>query len=246
MKRKLFFSVLIFFLSVAAVVNSNGQNYIVGVPVNDSLQYFGYGANQTCYPDPEKCAMFPLSMVTGVNHVFIVAGVSQDSVILQVNTDTIHTGDTISPPYFCLYFPYNSGGMVGSFKAIGTPQVAGEVYNCNWGLWLSDLGICPENLGALASAQCTVQVSTLSNEITADINNIVLFPNPASSQLNFSFTEAGNYFLTIKNTLGETIFVKSVTEKEISVDVKDFPAGIYFVTVTDKKENRVTRKFVKM
>jgi len=77
-------------------------------------------------------------------------------------------------------------------------------------------------------------------------NNFSLFPNPASSQLNFSFPETGNYFLTIKNVLGETILVKSVSEKEFSVDVKDFPAGIYFVTVTDRKKNMVTRKFVKM
>lgn len=84
------------------------------------------------------------------------------------------------------------------------------------------------------------------NDIAAGESSMTVYPNPVSSQLNLSFPETGNYFLTIKNTLGETILVKSVREKEFSVDVKDFPAGVYFVAVIDEKKNLVTRKFVKM
>lgn len=72
------------------------------------------------------------------------------------------------------------------------------------------------------------------------------FPNPVSSEINFSFPQTGNSFLTIKNTLGETVLIKSVTEKEFAVCVNAFPSGIYFVTVTDEKKNMVTKKFVKM
>ncbi|HLG34177.1 MAG TPA: T9SS type A sorting domain-containing protein, partial [Bacteroidia bacterium] len=90
-------------------------------------------------------------------------------------------------------------------------------------------------------------------EMYSPDNRFNFFPNPVSSQLSFSFPETENYFLTIKNTLGETILIKSVTEKEFSVDVKDFPSGIYFVTVTDdpaisgaRMKNVAVKKFVKM
>jgi hypothetical protein len=99
-----------------------------------------------------------------------------------------------------------------------------------------------------------VCVSTNPNDICLPVGiseiefgrGINIFPNPASSRLNFFFPEAGNYFLTIKNTLGETILVSAIREQTFSVDIKDFPAGGYFVTVTDEKKNRMVKKFVKM
>ena len=98
------------------------------------------------------------------------------------------------------------------------------------------------SVSANASTPCIpVGIDEYSGE-----NFISLFPNPASSQLNFSFPRTGNYSLSIKSILGKTILIKSVTEKEFSVDVKDLPAGVYFVTVTDGNKNKVMRKFVKM
>lgn len=95
------------------------------------------------------------------------------------------------------------------------------------------------------SATLCYNFPTEINEATSE-NIISLFPNPASSQLNLSLPKPEKVFLTIKNTLGETILVKSITEQTFSLDVKSFPAGIYFVTVTDEKKNTVTKKFVKL
>jgi hypothetical protein len=74
---------------------------------------------------------------------------------------------------------------------------------------------------------------------------IRLFPNPVSSQLNFSFPAAGNYSVSISSATGGRVTVFPKAEKDFSVDVNAFPVGIYFVTVTDEKRSTVTRKFVK-
>jgi len=123
----------------------------------------------------------------------------------------------------------------------------GDTYN--WTFRGAYSGCCTNNGWQLQLDTMPTPTGTLTGISNSYINiyeEIFLFPNPASSQLNFSLPEAGNYLLTIKNTLGETILIKSVTEKEYSVDVKYFPAGIYFVTVTDEKKNTVAKKFVKM
>ena len=52
--------------------------------------------------------------------------------------------------------------------------------------------------------------------------------------------------MQVSNTLGETLFETTTNSEQIKIDVRDFPKGIYFVTVKDEKNNLVVRKVVKM
>jgi hypothetical protein len=110
-------------------------------------------------------------------------------------------------------------------------------------------GCCTNNGWQLQLDTMPAPVGTVTgmNILAGNISeNIFLFPNPASLVINLSFTETGNYFLSIKNTLGETVLIKSVTKKTLSVDVGAFSPGIYFITITDERKNIITKKFVKM
>lgn len=123
----------------------------------------------------------------------------------------------------------------------------GDIYN--WTFRGAYSGCCTNNGWQLQLDTMPAPTGTptgVNNFYKIIEDEVFLFPNPASSQLHFSFSEAGNYFITIKNALGEIILVKSEMEKTFSVDVKDFSAGVYFVSVTAGKQNWVTKKFVKM
>ncbi|HLG34867.1 MAG TPA: T9SS type A sorting domain-containing protein, partial [Bacteroidia bacterium] len=107
-------------------------------------------------------------------------------------------------------------------------------------------GISSGNPSVVTGSGCLISTPCIATgTIDVQAKEFLLYPNPTSSSIKL-IAEAGNYFLSIKNTLGETVLIKSVTEKEFSVDVKDFPSGIYFVSITDQKKNMVVKKFVKM
>lgn len=81
----------------------------------------------------------------------------------------------------------------------------------------------------------------------ANDNKILLYPNPAASQLiiHFSSPFSNETAVSITNVLGEVVKIENGNYgNELNENVKDFPAGIYFVRVTSSADNWVG-KFVK-
>ncbi|MDF2435872.1 MAG: hypothetical protein K0Q95_248 [Bacteroidota bacterium] len=65
-----------------------------------------------------------------------------------------------------------------------------------------------------------------------------VFPNPAKGSINLrSYMLEESYILTIRNILGEQLMTKEELKGNelISIDVKAFPAGTYFVTMQSDK-----------
>ncbi|HLG34175.1 MAG TPA: LamG-like jellyroll fold domain-containing protein [Bacteroidia bacterium] len=89
---------------------------------------------------------------------------------------------------------------------------------------------------------CPLQVGI--NEMPQE-NLFALFPNPASSVLTVSLAGTSDYIVSISNAMGQILF-QTQAKKQLFVDVKAFPAGIYFVTVADGKKNTAVKKLVKM
>jgi hypothetical protein len=50
----------------------------------------------------------------------------------------------------------------------------------------------------------------------------------------------------LANTLGEILFQTTTSAEQMKIEVRDFPKGIYFVSVRDGENNLVVRKVVKM
>ncbi|UPT65448.1 MAG: T9SS type A sorting domain-containing protein [Sphingobacteriales bacterium JAD_PAG50586_3] len=67
----------------------------------------------------------------------------------------------------------------------------------------------------------------------ASINNITIYPNPAQNTLNINLGKAPvNATIQLLNPLGQT--VKTISQnnaQQLTVDIADMPAGIYFVRV---------------
>jgi Secretion system C-terminal sorting domain/PKD domain len=108
------------------------------------------------------------------------------------------------------------------------------------------------NLARMNTANTMVYVHVVSSIPTSieenQLLNISLFPNPTTSELTIENAELKIEKVALYNTVGEDVlnYQLSITNYQFSFHVSQLPAGIYFITVTDRVGNKVTKKVVKM
>ena len=73
-------------------------------------------------------------------------------------------------------------------------------------------------------------------------SNVVIFPNPANSQITIKGEFDSNESITIFNMLGQKIMEKPITSNEEKVDVSKLSNGVYFIYFNLAK---ATSKFIK-
>ena len=72
-------------------------------------------------------------------------------------------------------------------------------------------------------------------EIHSDYSFIV-YPNPACDKFQIQCSNLKIGELTIHNLLGETVYKSTITNNQSTVNISQFPKGIYFVQLkTDDK-----------
>jgi hypothetical protein len=77
--------------------------------------------------------------------------------------------------------------------------------------------------------------------------NLNIYPNPSTGVANLSISSpvSTDSKVTVYNTLGQIVFEKNITLTEgsnvVTVDVKDFSAGVYNVVI-DSKTSSLTKK----
>ena len=62
-------------------------------------------------------------------------------------------------------------------------------------------------------------------------NGITLFPNPVTQECVLQTSDLRYTNCTVRNTLGEVVYQKSITSGKTLLDVSTLPAGVYFETV---------------
>lgn len=83
----------------------------------------------------------------------------------------------------------------------------------------------------------SLSISTNTTEEEVE-KPFVVFPNPASSDLSI----VGNILhqkMTVINVLGEIILVKAATSNHETLEIKNLPAGIYYLNVNGRTEKFV-------
>lgn len=80
------------------------------------------------------------------------------------------------------------------------------------------------------------QAKHISNEV---VKTVKFYPNPASSFINFEFTEFYNdsYTLVIFNFIGKKVEDMKVTDQKITVSLSDFYRGVYIFQLRDRQGN---------
>ncbi len=83
----------------------------------------------------------------------------------------------------------------------------------------------------------TLCLTTGIHELSIN-TTISIYPNPATDQLFITgnWKENKALQLTIYNITGERIYAEQINSKQETVSCKPFSAGVYFITVTDKKQ----------
>lgn len=79
--------------------------------------------------------------------------------------------------------------------------------------------------------------STSISEVSLELNEIVLFPNPTTNTVSLKFQEVNKYELRIFNEIGQTVFYKQVQTKadnETQSFELNLNNGLYFVTLNSK------------
>ena len=83
------------------------------------------------------------------------------------------------------------------------------------------------------------------NENVIDTKQMIIAPNPTENFVKIS-TKSENSEILIINSLGQTVNSYPISGNEITVSMVDYPAGIYYVNLIDKKKNIIsTEKLVK-
>jgi hypothetical protein len=84
-------------------------------------------------------------------------------------------------------------------------------------------------------------------ELSIEENTIAVYPNPASNEIFvLSSMLTNENTVSVINMVGETLFKTNSNSEQLKIDIQDYPPGVYFVTLTDKKNTRVMKKFVKL
>lgn len=90
-------------------------------------------------------------------------------------------------------------------------------------------------LTAIRPDGSTVETVNLSIPVSvADMNNdedIRLFPNPTNGKFVIKTNNSLNGSVTVKNILGETLFITKILSRETQIDLSLYKNGLYFIQI---------------
>ncbi len=135
---------------------------------------------------------------------------------------------------FLVNTEYNDSDRVGTIT----------IYNIQKGEYA--LAIYNSNLRTDTNTRVSCPLQTGIQQINP-LQNIKLYPNPTAETLTVSFEINTFNQAEIFDILGKKFFTCKIsnTQNSISLNLKNIAAGSYFVKLTDKSGNGVTKKLIK-
>jgi hypothetical protein len=237
---------ILLFLILLSCIQVKANNYIVGVPVSDTVCVSSCSA---------FCSNDFLEMTLDSTLIPYVTGLDFQVEITTVNgtissnlSDTVRAGDLFTLPTsselgsLIINLPEQDNSFGFIIKIVGTPSVAGEDYYCN-PTWVKTTKACFNLLTVLAfplqDSICTVQPqSSLSYDLEKLLAKYELkqnYPNPfnPTTTIEFVLPKVSDTTLKIFNILGEEV-EKLVSDRltagsySYEWDTCNLASGIYF------------------
>jgi hypothetical protein len=253
---------ILFFLILVSCIQVKANNYIVGVPVSDTVCVSSYSA--FCSNDFLAMALDStlIPYVTGLD--FQVEITAVNGTISSNVSDTVRAGDLFTLPTpselgsLVINLPEQDNSFGFIINILGTPSVAGEDYYCN-PTWVVTLKACFNLLTVLAfplqDSICTVQTqSSLSNDLgklPAKYELKQNYPNPFNSLTNISYSTPVNGFVTLKiyDLLGNEIQTmvhefQQAGNYSFNFNANTLTSGIYFYELRVGKHLAETKKML--
>lgn len=146
----------------------------------------------------------------------------------------VHVGTSYIPLTLRINGVYKNGWV-----KIGITQTADSVFL--YSLMIDQTSTSPSfTIGQCDVTWPSVCTTTDIPEVIKQKNTVDVFPNPTTQfiQINFG-VESGE--ITLKNTLGQIAYQNKFTGGSHQIDMLEYPAGIYIVTVQAEKKYESVR-----
>ena len=157
--------------------------------------------------------------------------------------------------YASLNLPKTTGDTLVVFQNTqgGTAHTISTAWELNagatpaWGSVQTDWGFTNPVSFAILPIVCPKTIGISQHNELAE--NIAFFPNPSNGRVNFAITldAPSNLIISVVNTLGQAVFTKeesNVSHSVLTYDLSTLGRGVYFVNITDAKNNRVVKKMI--
>lgn len=108
--------------------------------------------------------------------------------------------------------------------------------------------VCTPHSGNMFGTITVVPEGTLNTQEFSSIENVVLYPNPATEILNLNIDRAFSETLeiTIYNTLGQKVKTfKNVSSSDLNLDISDLNTGLYLLRIEESGVSVTKRLMVK-
>lgn len=96
---------------------------------------------------------------------------------------------------------------------------------------------------ATVTADTTAGCTTGINDLTQ--NSISIFPIPANNQINITADQSSTYAISMYDMIGNTVLSKSLSGKNMTLDISGIEKGIYILHLVDTHGNITVRKITK-
>lgn len=137
--------------------------------------------------------------------------------------------------------------VVGNFfDDINTNTVTLSCGNClnNYSYYLvDDICVSTDSLlanGGMDAFPCTVGVGELN-----PVNELSVFPNPTSGLCTIDLNHEEIKEVCVYDFLGKAILSKEVSNNHVTIDLTEFPDGIYILRIITKDNISATKKIIK-
>ncbi|MEM1121291.1 MAG: choice-of-anchor V domain-containing protein [Bacteroidota bacterium] len=161
------------------------------------------------------CATTASVMVTSVESPTIALDTINDSLVLVV------TGGTM--PY-----TYDWTG-----DEISVDSSLADLSNGDYSVTVTDANGCTDNL------QFTIDMPSSIYNLSADIDNLQVYPNPAYQQfeINLAFHEVQTGSILIMNKVGQQVWQQPFADKTINfaIEVTDWTSGVYYMLIQTER-----------
>lgn len=238
----------------------NADNAYFKSTVNDLKTYGGnfllgtFGVSLT-YTTPAILAVYPMNL-NSANSGAISGSISVNS---SFNGTFVGSASFVADATGTLSLPaktftdvikVTTSQLINATLSVGTITVTQLNYNY-YSIGTSKspiLTISTSTLGSsLAATSSQTFVTVLKDYATVGVNELsknaielIVFPNPATSALNFNTTSEEAYILNIYDLTGKLILTELFEKGKVKTTVSALANGNYFYTVSDKRFQSLT------
>ncbi len=120
----------------------------------------------------------------------------------------------------------------------------GESSIGEWTLNITDTGLGDD--GVLASwgmEYCGVQGDVLSTA-SLESKQVIMYPNPATDIVSLRFDDLSKLKVTIYDVIGREILSKLLEKSNKNIDISSLGSGTYIVQITNKNNEKITKKLI--